>query len=111
MPTITLLPHPDTCPNGLTMQAETGVTVCKTLLANHIHIEHACEMVCACTTCHVIVRNGLNSLNDLSEDEEDMLDKAWGLHPNSRLACQARVGTADIIIEIPKYSINHAKEG
>jgi ferredoxin, 2Fe-2S len=111
MPTITVLPHPDICPQGATIDAQQGVSICKNLLSHDIEIEHACEMVCACTTCHVIVRQGFDSLNELDEDEEDMLDKAWGLSPLSRLSCQAKVGTQDLTIEIPKYSINHAKEG
>jgi ferredoxin, 2Fe-2S len=111
MPTITVLPHPDVCPQGATIDAQPGLSICKNLLKHDIEIEHACEMVCACTTCHVIVRQGFNSLNPLDEDEEDMLDKAWGLSPLSRLSCQAKVGAEDLTIEIPKYSINHAKEG
>jgi ferredoxin, 2Fe-2S len=111
MPTITVLPHPDVCPQGATIDAQPGLSICKNLLKHDIEIEHACEMVCACTTCHVIVRQGFNSLNELDEDEEDMLDKAWGLSPLSRLSCQAKVGAEDLTIEIPKYSINHAKEG
>lgn len=111
MPTITVLPHPDICPQGATIDAQRGVSICKNLLAHEIEIEHACEMVCACTTCHVIVRQGFSSLNELDEDEEDMLDKAWGLSPLSRLSCQAKVGSEDLTVEIPKYSINHAKEG
>jgi 2Fe-2S ferredoxin len=79
-------------------------------LANDIEIEHACEKSCACTTCHIIVREGFNSLNDATEDEDDMLDKAWGLEPDSRLACQAVVGDEDLVVELPKYTINHAKE-
>jgi 2Fe-2S ferredoxin len=67
-------------------------------------------MVCACTTCHVIVKEGIQSLNTPDENEEDMLDRAWGLNPQSRLSCQAIVGKKDLVIEIPKYSINHAKE-
>jgi ferredoxin, 2Fe-2S len=111
MPTITVLPHPELCPQGITIDAQQGVSICKNLLKHEIEIEHACEMVCACTTCHVIVRQGYQSLNDPDEDEEDMLDKAWGLTPLSRLSCQAKVSTQDLTIEIPKYSINHAKEG
>ncbi len=112
MTTITLLPHPDFAPQGITIpNAEQGLSLCKNLLNAGIHIEHACEMVCACTTCHVIVREGLMSLNAPDEDEDDMLDKAWGLCPQSRLACQAKLGSVDVVLEIPKYSINHAKEG
>ena len=73
-------------------------------------IEHACDMSCACTTCHVIVREGLSSLNEAEEEEEDLLDRAWGLEPQSRLSCQAIMAGKDVVIEIPKYTINHAKE-
>ena len=112
MSTITLLPHPEHAPDGLVIHdAKVGVSLCKNLLNAGIHIEHACEMVCACTTCHIIVRQGYASLNSPDEDEDDMLDKAWGLSPQSRLACQAKLGVVDVVIEIPKYSINHAKEG
>jgi 2Fe-2S ferredoxin len=81
------------------------------LLENGIEIEHACEKSCACTTCHVIVREGFNSLEEATELEEDMLDKAWGLEGNSRLSCQAIVADEPLVVEIPKYSINMAKEG
>jgi 2Fe-2S ferredoxin len=112
MTTITVLPHPEHAPLGLTIHnADNNISLCKNLLKAGIEIEHACEMVCACTTCHVIVRQGFNSLNTLDEDEEDMLDKAWGLCGQSRLACQAKLGKENIVIEIPKYTINHAKEG
>jgi 2Fe-2S ferredoxin len=67
-------------------------------------------MVCACTTCHVLVKEGFNSLNSPDENEEDMLDRAWGLGPQSRLSCQAIIAQENLVIEIPKYSINHAKE-
>jgi 2Fe-2S ferredoxin len=81
------------------------------LLTNDIEIEHACEKSCACTTCHVIVREGFNSLAPSDELEDDMLDKAWGLEPNSRLSCQAIVTDQNLVIEIPKYTINMVKEG
>ena len=110
MARITILPHEEYCPQGATIEAPAGTTICQALLDNHIEIEHACDMVCACTTCHVIVREGFNSLSEQDECEEDMLDRAWGLEPNSRLSCQAMVGTQNLTIEIPKYSINHAKE-
>ena len=111
MPKITILPHENLCPQGKVIDATTGVSVCDTLLKNGIEIEHACEKVAACTTCHVIVRQGLDSLDDAEEKEEDMLDKAWGLEPNSRLSCQAIVRDADLTIEIPKYTINMVSEG
>lgn len=111
MPQIIILPHEELCPKGALIEAQPGTSICDSLLENGIEIEHACEKSCACTTCHVIVREGFNSLEEATELEEDMLDKAWGLEPNSRLSCQAVVGTTDLVVEIPKYSINMAKEG
>jgi ferredoxin, 2Fe-2S len=111
MPKIIVLPHIELCPEGTVLEAETGKSICDTLLENDVDIDHACDQACACTTCHVIVREGYNTLNAASEAEDDLLDKAWGLEPYSRLSCQALVGKADLVIEIPKYSINMAKEG
>ena len=110
MPVIRILPHADYCPAGDEIEASTGTSICEALLENGIAIEHACEMSCACTTCHVIVREGFNSLGEMDESEEDLLDRAWGLTPMSRLSCQAIVSNQDVTIEIPKYSINHARE-
>ena len=110
MTTLKILPHPEYCPQGKEIQTQPGNTICEALLDNNIPIEHACDMSCACTTCHVIVREGFGSLNELEETEEDLLDRAWGLAPNSRLSCQAIVGQTPLVIEIPKYTINHAKE-
>ena len=107
---IKVLPHADICPQGAEFEAQAGVSICDNLLRHDIDIEHACEKVAACTTCHVIVRAGYDSLAEQEEKEEDMLDRAWGLEPQSRLSCQAKVGATDLVIEIPKYSINHAKE-
>ena len=110
MPTLTILPHAELCPQGATLQAPAGTSICEALLDNGIAIEHACDMSCACTTCHVIVREGSSSLNPSDEFEDDMLDRAWGLTPQSRLSCQAIVAQKDLVVEIPKYSLNHAKE-
>lgn len=110
MPVIKVLPHPEYCPQGAEITAASGTSICEALLENHINIEHACDMSCACTTCHVVVREGLASLNDAEEEEEDLLDRAWGLEPQSRLSCQAILSGKDVTVEIPKYSINHAKE-
>ncbi len=111
MTQLIVLPHVELCPDGAVIEAEVGKSICENLLANEIALDHACEMSCACTTCHVIVREGFNSLEAAEEIEEDLLDKAWGLEPNSRLACQALVGGTPLVVEIPKYSINMAKEG
>jgi len=110
MPVIKILPHAEYCPQGDQIEVASGTSICEALLENGIPIEHACEMSCACTTCHVIVREGFDSLGEMDESEEDLLDRAWGLEPTSRLSCQAIVSNRDVVIEIPKYSINHAKE-
>lgn len=111
MPKITVLPHPEICPEGTVIEAAPGTSICDALLNQDIDIDNACGGVCACTTCHVIVREGYKSLNEIEEDEEDMLDRAWGLEPFSRLSCQAILQDTDVTVEIPKYSINLAKEG
>ena len=111
MTQIIILPHEELCPKGALIEATPGTTICDALLEHDIDIEHACEKSCACTTCHVIVREGFRSLEEATELEEDMLDKAWGLEPNSRLSCQAKVGATALVVEIPKYSINMTKEG
>jgi 2Fe-2S ferredoxin len=110
MPVIKILPHPEYCPQGAEITAPAGTSICEALLDNHIPIEHACDMSCACTTCHVIVREGAASLNAAEEEEEDLLDRAWGLEPQSRLGCQAILAQQNLTVEIPRYTINHAKE-
>lgn len=111
MPQIILLPHEEMAPEGAVIEAEKGVSICDSLLRNGVDIDHACEKCCACTTCHVIVREGFDSLEEADELEEDYLDKAWGLEPESRLSCQAIVADENLVVEIPKYTINHAREG
>lgn len=110
MPKIIVLPNEDLCPEGTLIEASKGESICRALLRNHIEIEHACEMSCACTTCHVVVREGYDSLEPADELEDDYLDKAWGLEPDSRLSCQALVEDDDLVIEIPRYTINMVSE-
>ncbi len=110
MPQIVVLPHEVLCPDGAVLEVAAGISVCDALLEHDIEIEHACEKSCACTTCHVIVREGFASLNEADDKEEDLLDMAWGLEAQSRLSCQAIVSGADLVVEIPKYTINHARE-
>ena len=110
MPIIKILPHPEYCPAGTQIEAPAGTSICEAMLENGINIEHACELSCACTTSHVVVREGFNSLGEMDESEEDLLDRAWGLEPLSRLSCQAILSQQDVTVEIPKYTINHAKE-
>ena len=111
MPEVVVLPHAELCPDGKTFEAKKGVSLLDNLLEQGIDVEHACEKSCACTTCHLIVREGFDSLSESSEDEDDLLDRAWGLTPVSRLSCQAIVDDEKLVVEIPKYSINYAKEG
>ena len=110
MPKIKVLPHEDLCQQGIEFEAEKGKSVCENLLDHSVDLEHACELSCACTTCHVVVRDGFDSLLDASDDEEDMLDKAWGLEAESRLSCQVEIREVDLEVELPKYTINMVSE-
>jgi 2Fe-2S ferredoxin len=110
MPEIVVLPHVEICPEGSTFEGKSGMSLLDNLLEQGIEVEHACEKSCACTTCHVIVREGFGSLSEATEDEEDLLDRAWGLTPVSRLSCQAIVADEKLVVEIPRYTINYEKE-
>ena len=110
MPKIIVLPNKELCPDGAVLDAEKGESVLNVILKNNIDLEHACEKVCACTTCHVIVREGFDSLAESDELEDDLLDKAWGLEPESRLSCQALVADEDLVVDIPKYTVNMVSE-
>lgn len=111
MTQIIVLPHIELCPEGTVIEATPGTSICDALIGNGIEIEHACEKSCACTTCHVVVREGFDTLNEAQDEEEDLLDRAWGLEPLSRLSCQALVGHTPLVIDIPRYTINMAREG
>jgi len=110
MTKVTVLPHETLCPEGKIIEATPGTSICDTLLDNGIEIEHACEKSCACTTCHVIVREGYGALEPPTEKEDDLLDKSWALELTSRLSCQARVKDQALTIEIPKYTLNQVSE-
>lgn len=110
MPKIVFLPHASICPNGAVIEADTGESICEAALRNGIEIEHACELSCACTTCHVYVREGFDTLEEADELEEDFLDKAWGVDPDSRLSCQAKLANDDLVVELPRYTINMVSE-
>ena len=110
MPQIIFLPHEEICPEGVVVEAEQGMIICDAALVSGIEIEHVCEKSCACTICHVYVREGFDSLEESDENEDDLLDKAWGLEPDSRLSCQAKVAGEDLVVEIPKYTINMVSE-
>ena len=111
MPQIVVLPHHLLCPEGAVIDAPAGKSLCDAMLDSEVEIEHACEKSCACTTCHVVIREGFETLAEAEEKEEDLLDKAWGLEATSRLSCQVILGEDDLVIEIPKYTINQVSEG
>ena len=110
MTVIKVKPHKELCPDGAVLEADPGQTLAEVLLDNDVKIEHACELSCACTPCHVIVRKGFESLDYAIDEEEDMLDKAWGLESESRLSCQVLVDEEELEIELPKYTINMVSE-
>jgi 2Fe-2S ferredoxin len=110
MARVTVLPHETLAPQGASFDAVPGASLCQQLLDHGVDIEHACGMVAACTTCHVIVREGFRSLPPSSDAEDDMLDRAWGLTATSRLSCQLTEIPVDLTIELPKYTINLARE-
>lgn len=111
MPKVTVLPHAEICPEGAEFEAEKGSVLIQELFKHKINIEHACEMQCACTTCHVYLRKGYDSIEEAEETEDELLDKAWGLDMDSRLSCQVVLDDEDLIVEIPKYTINMVSEG
>src|SRR5579863_3548287 len=80
------------------------------MLGHGIHLEHACGGNCACTTCHVIVKQGMENLSEMDDDEADRLDMAAGLTLRSRLGCQCIV-QGDIEVEIPSWNRNYVSEG
>jgi 2Fe-2S ferredoxin len=110
MPTIRLLPHPELCPQGAALHVKRGASLCRSLLKAGVAIEHACEMVAACSTCHVYVREGLSSLAPPDDEENDQLDHAWGLEAQSRLACCVTLQDTDITVAFPLHTRNHARE-
>ena len=107
---ITVLPHPQLCPQGLQFEARRGRKLVDELLAHGVAIEHACEKVGACATCHVHLRVGAEAVHPADDEEEDQLDEAWGLDAQSRLSCCVKVRGPALVIELPRYTKNHARE-
>jgi ferredoxin, 2Fe-2S len=113
--TITFLPmnvtievNPEKIPYGVTGQPGSILDIA---LAHGIEIDHACGGVCACSTCHCIVRKGQQSLSEMGECEEDELSYAPGLTPTSRLSCQAVPdGSDNIVVEVPNWNRNAVRE-
>ena len=107
---IRVLPHPELCPEGLAFDARAGRKLVDELLAQGIAIEHACEKVGACATCHVHLRAGAEGVAAADDEEEDQLDAAWGLDAQSRLACCVKLRGAELVVELPRFTRNHARE-
>jgi 2Fe-2S ferredoxin len=107
---VRVLPHPELCPQGSEFTTRPGRKLVDELLAHGVAIEHACEKVCACATCHVHLREGAGQVAPADEEEEDQLDDAWGVDADSRLACCVRVKGPALVVELPRYSKNHARE-
>lgn len=109
---VTVLPHPQLCPQGTQFEIPGKGKLVDALLSNGIAIEHACEKVGACATCHVHIREGMDAVNAADEEEEDQLDEAWGLDAQSRLACCVRLQpSVRLVIELPRHTRNLAREG
>ena len=107
---VQVLPHAELCPEGLSFDARPGRMLVDELLAHGVAIEHACDKVCACATCHVHLRQGGESVAAADDDEEDQLDDAWGLDGQSRLSCCVKVAGGELVVELPRYTKNHARE-
>jgi 2Fe-2S ferredoxin len=110
MPSIKFVTLLDGCKNVTIVNAESGKKIIDIALENNIKIEHACEMSCACASCHVHIVKGMDSLNPISDLEEDMLDNAWEVDETSRLSCNALLGSEDIEVNVPKYTLNLVSE-
>lgn len=106
---VTIEVDPDKIPyehNGL------AGSILDVALGHGIDIDHACGGVCACSTCHIYVKEGAETINDALEEEDDQLEEAPGIKPNSRLACQCVPnGKADVVVEIPDWNRNLVQEG
>ena len=97
-------------PVGITISGRAGDTVLDAALEHGVEIAHECGGNCACTTCHVVIRQGAQHLSEMQDDEADRLDTAWGLTSRSRLGCQAVI-SGDVVCELPMYTRNYVQEG
>ncbi len=91
-------------PGGVSIVVPAGTNLLAAAKKAHAHVGYACGGVCACSTCHVYVKSGLSSLSAQEENEEDILDKAFDVRPGSRLSCQTKIGTADVVVDISRES-------
>lgn len=107
---VRVLPHAELCPDGVEFDARQGRKLVDELLSHGVAIEHACEKVGACATCHIHIREGGDRIAAADDDEEDQLGDAWGLDTQSRLSCCVRVAGPVLVVELPRFSRNHARE-
>ncbi|GAA5315562.1 MAG: ISC system 2Fe-2S type ferredoxin [Candidatus Pelagadaptatus aseana] len=101
MPQIVVLPNPMKCPDGAVIEARSGQQLCQQLLDNDVDIDHACQQSCACTTCHVVLVEGAETVRPAGDLETSITKGVFGFGPNSRLSCQVMVGQGDLVVEIP----------
>jgi 2Fe-2S ferredoxin len=94
-------------PAGRAVEVQPGTLVVDAAEAAGVVLPANCGGVCACTTCHVWVEVGAGTLSEIGEREDDKLSEAMGLRPESRLGCQARVGTGDVVVRIPGNRVGH----
>jgi 2Fe-2S ferredoxin len=98
MPKVTFLPE------GLSIDVQPGMTILQAAKRCGAKVGYACGGVCACSTCHVYVKSGLDSLSEQQENEEDILDKAFDVRATSRLSCQSKIDEEDVVVEITRES-------
>jgi 2Fe-2S ferredoxin len=98
MPKVTFLP------DGNSIDVEPGTSILNAAKKCHAQVGYACGGVCACSTCHVYVKSGGDSLSEQQENEMDILDKAFDVKPSSRLGCQSKVADEDVTVEITRES-------
>ena len=99
MPKVTFLPE------GIVIEVPKGTTLLEAGLRAKARLGHACGGKCACSTCHVYVREGGDSLSESKDNEQDVLDKAFDVRPSSRLGCQTRIGDDDVVVEVTRDSV------
>ncbi len=99
MPKVTFLPE------GIVIEVPPGTSILEAGLRCGARLGHACGGKCACSTCHVYVRAGGDSLSESKDNEQDVLDKAFDVRPVSRLGCQTRVGDEDVVVEVTRESV------
>ncbi|WP_395340853.1 ISC system 2Fe-2S type ferredoxin [Ningiella sp. W23] len=101
MPQLIFLPNKQLCPDGAAIEVKSGSCILDVALEHKIEINHYCSKSCACATCHVMLREGFDSVEAADELEACMLEKTWGADAQSRLSCQTKIRDEDLVVEIP----------